>query len=123
MENCNFTIGRKAQVCLPDQTVSKQHAEISVKNGEIYLRDLNSTNGTFLVKNDRRVEFHEGLVEPDQIVAFGKIKCSVEKLLSLSAKNNSFGADATSRVASGSRHIRHPIHKTLHFNPTHIQNR
>ena len=45
-----ITIGRDAgnSVVIPDQTVSRVHAELAVQGGRVYLRDLNSTNGTFV---------------------------------------------------------------------------
>lgn len=43
-------IGRQAQCDLPlqDNDVSRSHAEVSFENGVYVLRDLGSTNGTFL---------------------------------------------------------------------------
>ena len=55
MESRTYIIGREGHIFLNDKTVSKQHAEIQIMNGEIYLRDLESTNGTYLVKNNRLV--------------------------------------------------------------------
>ncbi len=45
-----LTVGR-ATVCdltLPDNTVSRQHAEIELEGDELKVRDLGSTNGTFI---------------------------------------------------------------------------
>ena len=60
MESRTNIIGREGHIYINDPTVSKQHAEIQIINGEVYLRDLGSTNGTFLIKNNRLVPFHEG---------------------------------------------------------------
>lgn len=110
MENCYYTIGREGQISLHDQTVSKQHAEIQVKNGEIYLRDLNSTNGTYLVKNNRLVRFAEGYVQLKQIIAFGKAHISVEKLLEMAGADDVGRLDGTTRLGTDSRpfHLNHP---------------
>lgn len=45
-----ITIGRKEvnTIVLTDQFVSGNHARITIKNNEVYLQDLNSTNGTFV---------------------------------------------------------------------------
>ncbi len=45
-----FEIGRKqgASLCLPVAHVSKQHAELFELNGSLRLRDLGSTNGTYV---------------------------------------------------------------------------
>ena len=50
-----FTIGRSSScdLALPSQSVSGVHAEIVREDNEIWLRDLNSTNGTFV--NGERV--------------------------------------------------------------------
>ena len=47
LENRTYIIGREGHIYINDPTVSKQHAEIQIINGEVYLRDLGSTNGTF----------------------------------------------------------------------------
>lgn len=63
------------QVVLMDQYMSSRHAEIKAEGGTWILRDLGSTNGTYV--NDRRVDQHE-LVDND-FVKFGqsiaKFKC------------------------------------------------
>lgn len=62
-------------VVLQDQYMSGKHAEIKVENGVWVLKDLGSTNGTYV--NNRRIEKHE-LVDSD-FVKFGsslvKFKC------------------------------------------------
>ncbi|MBW3566331.1 MAG: zinc-ribbon domain-containing protein [Acidobacteria bacterium] len=43
------TIGRAdADIVLPDQESSRQHAELSVRDGHYFLRDLDSRNGTWI---------------------------------------------------------------------------
>jgi len=47
----NFVIGRNRDVCdlvIVDQGVSRRHAEISVTASGVFIRDLESSNGTFL---------------------------------------------------------------------------
>lgn len=62
-------------VCLRDRYMSAQHAEIRAEGGHWVLKDLGSTNGTYV--NNKRVERHE-LVDND-FVKFGaavvKFKC------------------------------------------------
>ena len=55
-------------VCLLDDYMSAHHAEIKAEAGVWMLRDLGSTNGTYV--NDKRVDQHE-LVDND-FVRFGK---------------------------------------------------
>lgn len=49
------TLGRKLDntIVLASKTVSRYHAEIVLVNGEYFLRDLNSSAGSYL--NERRV--------------------------------------------------------------------
>lgn len=45
-----FRIGRdeECQVCIKDYMVSRVHAEVTYEEGQWWIRDLNSTNGTFI---------------------------------------------------------------------------
>jgi hypothetical protein len=73
----NTVVGTEpsCNVVLIDQYMSNHHAEIKAEGGVWILRDLKSTNGTYV--NDKRVEQHE-LVDND-FVRFGqslvKFKC------------------------------------------------
>jgi EAL domain-containing protein (putative c-di-GMP-specific phosphodiesterase class I) len=51
-----FVIGRKseASLCIPSPTVSREHAELTVVDRGLLLRDLGSTNGTYV--NGVRIE-------------------------------------------------------------------
>jgi len=83
MESRTYIIGREGHIFLNDKTVSKQHAELQILNGEIYLRDLGSTNGTYLVKNNRLVAFAEGYVQLSQAVVIGNKQYTIRKLLEM----------------------------------------
>jgi len=83
IESRTYVIGREGHIYINDPTVSKQHAEIQVINGEIYLRDLESTNGTFLVKNQRLVAFKEGYVQINQAVVLGNRHYTIQQLLEI----------------------------------------
>ena len=80
-EGRRFIIGREGHVLIDDVSVSKEHAEISFDNGRIHLRDLGSTNGTFLVDGDRMRRFREGYVLPNQTLSIGTQRRSVQSLL------------------------------------------
>ncbi len=97
-----YIIGRRGRICIDSPAVSKHHAAIIIKNGRIYLRDLNSTNGTYLVNNDSLVNFEEGYVTPNQPIAIGNVKCTVYGLLALlrvklALKNRSSSIDDTTK--------------------------
>lgn len=65
-----FTIGRNQKnlctVAFP--TVSSHHAEITLEDGRLRLKDLNSTNGTFI--NGRRLE-GSSEIKPGDVTQFG----------------------------------------------------
>jgi len=83
MESRTYVIGREGHIYVDDPTVSKKHAEIQVINGETYLRDLGSTNGTFLMKNDRLVPFREGYVQLHQAIVLGNRQYTIQSLLEI----------------------------------------
>ncbi|MHC4221835.1 MAG: FHA domain-containing protein [Planctomycetota bacterium] len=91
MESRTYVIGREGHIYIDDPTVSKQHAEIQIINGEIYLRDLSSTNGTYLIKNQRLVPFVEGYVQLQQLIVLGNKQYSVRQLLEIAG---AFAADS-----------------------------
>ena len=61
--------------------VSRPHLKMKIKNGRILLRDLNSTNGTYLIENDSLVPFEEGYVSSRQPLVIGGVKCTIQSLL------------------------------------------
>ncbi len=83
MEGRRYIIGRDGHIYIDSPKVSKHHAEINITNGKIYLRDLNSTNGTYLVKNRRLVHFMEGYVNPLQPIVIGDQRHTIESLLAI----------------------------------------
>lgn len=62
-----ITIGRKEgnTIKLSDKYASGNHAKISIKNNEIIIEDLGSTNGIFI--NDEKVDKYAKLRANDQI--------------------------------------------------------
>lgn len=66
--------GSENEIVLADPSVSRVHATIEVREGDVTLRDAGSTNGTFV--NGERVE-SRGLRAGDR-VAFGKTEMAVD---------------------------------------------
>jgi EAL domain-containing protein (putative c-di-GMP-specific phosphodiesterase class I) len=62
-----FVVGRlpECALCIPAPNISKEHAEIVLEAGRLYVHDLGSTNGTFV--NRRRVAGREPLHDGDLI--------------------------------------------------------
>ena len=73
-----FLIGRRSDLSLVLQrpTISSVHAEIIERDGKLVLRDLQSTNGSYV--NGRRVTDYVGLVE-DDLVQFADIAFRVRR--------------------------------------------
>ncbi len=81
MEGRTFIIGRSGHIYLDSPTVSKYHAEIKIIGGKIFLRDLNSSNGTYLMRDQKLVNFEEGYVSVIQPVVIGNQQYIIQDLL------------------------------------------
>lgn len=70
------TIGRLPENTVPieDGSISLHHCEIFSRNGEVVVKDLGSTNGTFI--NGERIV--EGTLKADQTLRVGNIEFRVE---------------------------------------------
>lgn len=73
----SFMVGRhpSCNLCLSDGTVSGRHAEIVTINRDLFIRDLNSTNGTLL--NGRRLQHLTGLRSGD-VIHFGSVMYTLQ---------------------------------------------
>jgi len=85
VEGRTFVVGREGHIYINSSTASKRHAEIKIIDGRIYLRDLNSTNGTYLLKNKRLVHFEQGYVNPLQPVMIGNQMHTIQSLLAIAS--------------------------------------
>ena len=70
------TIGRVEDNAfqIADPSVSSHHCEAHLRGAEVFIRDLNSTNGTFI--NDARVM--ESVLKPGQMLRLGQIELKLE---------------------------------------------
>lgn len=74
----SFVIGRHGdcQLSIADPTVSGRHAELLFVDDDLFVRDLNSTNGTLL--NGRRIQSLTGLRAGD-VLHFGSVMCTLQR--------------------------------------------
>ena len=86
MEGRSFVVGREGHIYINSQSASKRHAEIRIIDGRIYLRDLNSTNGTYLLKNKGLVHFEKGFVNLRQPIVVGDQIHTIESLLAIASE-------------------------------------
>ena len=72
----DMLVGRHqdSDILLQSSEISRKHAAFLLKNNELWLQDLKSSNGTFV--NDVRIE-EETLIEAEDIVQFASLNFSV----------------------------------------------
>ena len=70
------TVGRVPDNALqiPEASVSSHHCEIQLRGNDLFVRDLDSTNGTFI--NGEKIK--EGTVKPGQILRLGMVDIRLE---------------------------------------------
>ena len=83
LEGRSFIIGRAGHILVRGTTVSNHHAELKFDGGRILLRDLDSTNGLYLVTDKGNKRFRKGYVKPGQTVALGTEKIGVQDLIDI----------------------------------------
>lgn len=81
---------------IAESSVSSHHAEIIRRGNDIVIKDLNSTNGTFI--NGQQIT-GEGVLKPGQILRLGQIELRLEDGSAASAAPSS-GASAPAASAS-----------------------
>lgn len=95
LEGRTYVIGRDGHIYIDSPTISKQHAEIKIINGKIFLRDLDSTNGTFLLRNNKLVFFDKGYVNILQPIVLGGQTHTIQSLLAIAGVfADTYGDDA-----------------------------
>ena len=83
VEGRTYIVGREGHIYLGDSSVSRQHAEIKFIDGKIRLRDLNSSNGIYVIKDKQAIRFKEGFVSSHQPIVIGRKQCTVQSLLAV----------------------------------------
>src|SRR5580765_1081573 len=76
LKNGTTTVGRVSDNAfeIAEASVSSHHAEITLRGNDVVIKDLGSTNGTFI--NGEKVE--EGVLKPGQILRLGMIEMRLE---------------------------------------------
>jgi EAL domain-containing protein (putative c-di-GMP-specific phosphodiesterase class I) len=84
IEPIPFVIGRDddCSLQLTDKRISRRHCEIRTSADHLWIRDLGSTNGTFV--NHRMIEQAE-LLESDDIISIGKFRFRLKSAKSTAA--------------------------------------
>src|SRR5579863_1768615 len=59
---------------IADQSVSSHHAELLLIGNDVLVRDLNSTNGTFI--NGEKIA--EMILKPGQVLRFGQVELKID---------------------------------------------
>jgi len=95
MEGRKFILGREGHIYIDSPTASKHHAEIRIEGGKVILRDLKSTNGTFLLKNKTLIPFQEGVVDPRQPIVIGRHSYVIQNLLAIASEFVAVDENAT----------------------------
>lgn len=70
-----IVVGRRSgcTICIPNSTLSGEHCEINLRNGRLFIRDLNSLNGTYLNESPERMTSEQELLS-GSLITMGQIK-------------------------------------------------
>ncbi len=93
------TVGRVEENTfqIPETSVSSHHAEILLRGNDVLVKDLNSTNGTFI--NGEKVT--EAILKPGQILRLGMIEMRLETEDSAAAPPTKKSLDKTRVIPQG----------------------
>ena len=109
-EGARITIGRKGcNVTIDDARLSREHLEISVKNGCLVARDMDSRNGSLLRgKKISKVELAENdsLVIGATVILFSTVKVAMVEGTESGLIEIEDVTDPSARPGAGSRHVR-----------------
>ncbi len=100
MSKKSYIIGRAGDITLYDDTVSRRHARLDVDGDECFLTDLESRNGTYLIRDKQLLPFSKGRVSNDQVFAFGECVRTMIQLLSSIPGRDEPQADAASLTSA-----------------------
>lgn len=77
-----LTVGRKpgeVDIVIQDRSISGRHCQFDLRNERLYLKDLNSTNGTYLIikKEKQRVVGDSTVVRNGDVILLGETELSI----------------------------------------------
>jgi len=99
---------------IPEASVSSHHCEVVLRGTDIFVRDLNSTNGTFV--NGRQVT-GEAALKPGQILRLGQVEMRLEDGSAEKAQAKKL-PDQTMVIPQGVKLGQDPSTKTVAFDKT-----
>lgn len=79
-----YKIGRspKSDIVMTDGSISREHAELSESgDGRFSIFDLNSTYGTFILREGEWRKIKQAVIDPDEPVMLGKHRTSVTTMM------------------------------------------
>ena len=85
LEGRSFILGRQGHILISAPGAGRQHGELSIREGKIYLRDLDSRNGIFLKKGKKLTQFRSGHVSLLQRIVIGNESYMIRDLLAVAS--------------------------------------
>jgi pSer/pThr/pTyr-binding forkhead associated (FHA) protein len=82
---------------IADASVSSHHCEVHLRGSEVFIRDLNSTNGSYI--NGEKVT--EQVLKPGQTLRLGQVELKLEVEGMASTSSGTSATSATSATAAG----------------------
>jgi adenylate cyclase len=103
-----LVVGRAVNSDIPiyDPTISRQHAQLSAEDGGVRVKDLGSSNGTFL--NGSRIT--NALAAPNDVITFGKVAFYVREISKPAAKQDAEAGFAVPKPAGATIVRQLPVH-------------
>src|ERR1700730_544685 len=83
-QNIRIGRGQGCDLVLTHESVSRRHAELTIRaDGSIAIRDLNSSGGTFVLRDGKEIPIERAELRRTDRLRLGDYEISVEDLLSL----------------------------------------
>jgi len=99
---------------IPEGSVSSHHCEVLLRGSDVFIHDLNSTNGTFV--NGHQVT-GEAALKPGQILRLGQVEIRLEDASAQKAQPKKL-PDQTMVIPQGVKLGQEPATKTVAFDKT-----